>query len=154
MAAAALRGLNDVVLEAHRSKIIRHQIAQFELADTISRCEVSAALVRRAVALGDADDRDAELFAAASRVFARQAFQSVIAVAQLVAGGFCEAGDADAASLSSGMVHVIADRLSDLSHRLDALGSLGEKAEPPLARADHVARPGRNKVTVKSRDFH
>ena len=128
VAAAALRGLNDVVLEAHRSKIIRHQIAQFELADTISRCEVAAAMVRRAVALGDADDRDAELFAAASRVFARQAFHSVLAVAQLVAGGFCDVGDTDAASHSNELVHAIADRLPAvaLTGLWSDLGRVGE----------------------------
>ena len=128
VAAAALRGLNDVMLEAHRTKVIRHQIAQFELADTISRCEVAGALVRRAVVLAEAGDRDAELFAAASRVFARQAFQSVLRVAQLVAGGFCEAGDADAANLGNELAHTIADRLPSvaLTGLWSDLGRVGE----------------------------
>ncbi|MDD5718571.1 MAG: acyl-CoA dehydrogenase family protein, partial [Candidatus Krumholzibacteria bacterium] len=37
LAAAALRGLNTIILDAHETKNVRHQIVQFDLADAISR---------------------------------------------------------------------------------------------------------------------
>ncbi len=55
------------------------------------------------------------------------------------------------------VIHVVTRRLADLSHRLDSLSTLGEEAKPPVARADEVLRPGRDprdKVTIRSRDFH
>jgi alkylation response protein AidB-like acyl-CoA dehydrogenase len=111
MAAAALRGLCDVILDAHQSKTIRHQIAQFLLADVMCRCEVSGAMVRKAVAMGEAGDTDASLFAAASRVFARRAMNAVLEAAHLVAAGFAEAGDADAVLHGCELTQAIADRL-------------------------------------------
>ncbi len=111
IAAAALRGIGDVVLDAHQSKIIRHQIAQFELADAMCRCEVAGAMARKAVTLAEAGDDDAELFAAGSRVFARRAVQSVLEVAQMVAAGFAEPGDTAAVEHGCNISQTIADRV-------------------------------------------
>jgi alkylation response protein AidB-like acyl-CoA dehydrogenase len=111
VAAAALRGINDVVLDAHQSKTIRHQIAQFELADVMCRCEVAGAMARKAVRLTEAGDGDAPLFAAASRVFARQAAQSALDAAHLVAAGFAEPGDTGAVAHGCKVAQTIADRL-------------------------------------------
>jgi error-prone DNA polymerase len=49
------------------------------------------------------------------------------------------------------VIHVVAERLVDLSAELDTLGALGPTAEPPLARADEVRR---GNYLPKSRDFH
>jgi error-prone DNA polymerase len=59
------------------------------------------------------------------------------------------------------VIHVVAERLVDLSAELDGLATLGPEAQPPLARADEVRRgqhPGvrqpRGGYMPKSRDFH
>jgi len=68
------------------------------------------------------------------------------------------------------VIHVIADRLVDLSHHLRTLADSAEEVASPLARADEVKRPGgdaREKVAARaanmrnvrdpafpSRDFH
>ncbi len=63
------------------------------------------------------------------------------------------------------VIHVIADRLVDLSHHLRTLGDSEDAAAAPLARADEVKRPGRDardKAAARaardpafpSRDFH
>ena len=94
LAAAALRGLNLLINEAHEMKIVRQQIAQFTLADVVCRCEVAASLARKAAqAAGGATTADAPLLAAASRVFARQAILAVADLARLIGCGFAEAGD-------------------------------------------------------------
>jgi alkylation response protein AidB-like acyl-CoA dehydrogenase len=128
IAAAALRGLGDLVLDAHQSKIIRHQIAQFELADVICRCEIAGAMVRKAVGLAEAGHADAPLFAAASRVFARKAFASVLDAVHLVAAGFAEAGDAAAVAHGCDVAQTIADRLppAALSGLWTDLSQVGE----------------------------
>jgi len=53
------------------------------------------------------------------------------------------------------VVHVVADRLMDLSFLLGELAR-GEILNPPLARADEVRRPGRDAraLPYRSRDFH
>lgn len=94
LAAAALRGLNLLINEAHEVKIVRQQIAQFTLADVVCRCEVAASLARKAAqAAGGVTAADAPLLAAASRVFARQAILAVADLARLIGCGFAEAGD-------------------------------------------------------------
>ncbi len=109
--AAALRGLNDVVLDAHRSKTIRHQIAQFELADAMCRCEVGAALVHKAVRMSVEQPANAPVCAAAARAFARQAMQAVLDAAHLITRGFAEPGDSGATSHGSELAQTLADRL-------------------------------------------
>src|SRR5579871_5455590 len=53
------------------------------------------------------------------------------------------------------VVHVVADRLMDLSFLLSELAR-GEILNPPLARADEVRRPGQDAraLPYRSRDFH
>ncbi|MEX0809634.1 MAG: error-prone DNA polymerase [Dongiaceae bacterium] len=51
------------------------------------------------------------------------------------------------------VIHVIADRLIDLSSDLVALAAGGPVLPPALARADEVVRPGRE-PDYRSRDFH
>lgn len=125
--AAALRGLNDIMLEAHRSKMIRHQFLQFELADTISRCEVGSSLARKAVRLAVADDRDAPLFAAMARAFAKQAFAAVRNAVSPVVTGFADQGDTEAAARADALVEKIAERIPSaaLVGRLADLSAVG-----------------------------
>ena len=55
------------------------------------------------------------------------------------------------------VIHVVARRLIDLSHRLDALGSLDASTGAPLAHAGEAMRPDRgvrSQVRIRSRDFH
>jgi alkylation response protein AidB-like acyl-CoA dehydrogenase len=93
LAAAALRGLGEVILAAHESKLIRQQIAQFALADVVCRAEVAASLAGKAARAAAALTRDAGPLAAASRAFARQAVQAVAGLGHLVASGFAVPGD-------------------------------------------------------------
>ncbi len=98
LAAAALRGVNLAILDAHETKTVRQQLAQFALADVICRAEVAAALSARAAERRAAGAPDADLLAAAGRVFGRQAVLAVRDLAFLVASGFAPAGDAEAAA--------------------------------------------------------
>jgi error-prone DNA polymerase len=56
----------------------------------------------------------------------------------------------------SGVRHVVAERLFDLSHLLVGLAASSVPLPAPLARADEVQRPGsdRRLGDYRSRDFH
>lgn len=108
LVAAALRGLNAVILDAHETKTIRQQFAQFTLADVISRCEVAAAMAARAAAARTEQAADADLLGAASRVFARQAVRAVTELAHLIAGGFAAVDDAEAAARAAALAASVA----------------------------------------------
>jgi alkylation response protein AidB-like acyl-CoA dehydrogenase len=112
LAAAALRGLRDVVLDAHRSKTVRHQIAQFALADVMCRAEVAASFARKAARLTAGSDPEAPLYAPMARVFARQAMQAVLDAAHQVTGGFAERGDVEAARIGCDLAERIAGRMA------------------------------------------
>jgi len=51
------------------------------------------------------------------------------------------------------VLHILADRLTDLTADLAGLASTGPAMPPALARADEVKRPGRD-PEYRSRDFH
>jgi error-prone DNA polymerase len=54
------------------------------------------------------------------------------------------------------VIHVVADRLVDMSFLLGELAAGSPSPPAPLARADEVARPGHDPRVVgyRSRDFH
>jgi len=54
------------------------------------------------------------------------------------------------------VVHIVADRLMDLSFLLGELARGEALLNPPLARADEVRRPGHDarELPYRSRDFH
>ncbi|WP_119420240.1 error-prone DNA polymerase [Desertibaculum subflavum] len=54
------------------------------------------------------------------------------------------------------VVHVIAERLDDLSRHLDRLTTIDSPFEPPLTRADHIRHPGTDArgAMPKGRNFH
>ncbi len=128
LAAVALRGVRDLVLEAHATKVVRHQLVQFTLADVITRCEVASALARKAARLVSAGDAEATMFAAMSRVFGRQAIEEVMGVAHLVTAGFAESGDVTAAGRGCELAQKIGARASDgaLTGRWTDLALVGE----------------------------
>lgn len=128
LAAAALRGVGDVVMTAHRTRAIRHQIAQFELADAMSRAEVAASLAGKAARLAAADHAEAPVYAAMGRAFARVTLDRVVAVAQDVVGGFAEPGDAAAYASGRELAEAIASRVPDAARvgRWTDLAAVGE----------------------------
>ena len=93
LVAAAVRGLNDVVMHMHAAKLTRNQIVMFTFADMMTVCEVSAAFAHKAARLDAAGDPAAEVFAAMSRVFARKAVRMVSHGAELCAGGWTDPAD-------------------------------------------------------------
>jgi alkylation response protein AidB-like acyl-CoA dehydrogenase len=130
LAAAALRGLGEVILAAHESKLIRQQIAQFALADVVCRAEVATSLAGKAARAAATSARDAGPLAAASRAFARQAVQAVAGLGHLVASGFAAPGDPAAAAAGDALaarllgrapVGALAGYWSDLAEVGDAL---------------------------------
>jgi hypothetical protein len=82
----------------------------FTLADLVTRCEVAAALARKAARLRTESDRQAELFAAMSRVFSRQAAGAVGEAARLLASGFAPVGDGQQAAAAGALTEKIAER--------------------------------------------
>ncbi len=110
LAAAALRGLNDVILAGHAAKITRHQLALFRLADLMARCEVAGACARKAASLAAEGSALADMHAAASRVFARQAVQAVVLGAVSLVPGFVEDGGAEAVAAGAQLAAKITAR--------------------------------------------
>jgi alkylation response protein AidB-like acyl-CoA dehydrogenase len=128
LAAAALRGVCDVIRAAHVRKATRHQIVMFTLADATTHAEVAAAMARRAADLLAAAAPDATLMAAASRVFARQAMQQVTRAAHLVCDGFGELGDTHAAAAGEALAAAVRGRCdpADLAGMWTDLVAVGE----------------------------
>jgi alkylation response protein AidB-like acyl-CoA dehydrogenase len=93
MAAAAVRGLNDVIMHMHRARLTRNQIVMFTLADMMTVCEVAAAFALKAARLVEQGDPAADVFAAMSRVSARKAVRMVSGGADICAGGWSADGD-------------------------------------------------------------
>jgi alkylation response protein AidB-like acyl-CoA dehydrogenase len=112
LAAGALQGLTDVIMHVHAERQTRNQIVMFTLADLVTRCEVAAALARKAARLRTEGDRQAELFAAMSRVFSRQAAGAVGEAARLLASGFAPVGDGQHAAAAGALTEKIAERFA------------------------------------------
>jgi len=74
--AAAIRLLNDIILEARGSKVTRSQYVTFLMADMMTWCEVGAALCKKAADYkGKA--RSPEFMKATARLFAREVAEKV-----------------------------------------------------------------------------
>jgi len=93
MVAAAVRGLNDVILHMHRAKLTKNQIVMFTLADMMTVCEVAAAFSRKAARLQEQGDAEADVFTAMSRAFARKAVRMVAEGTERCAGGWATQED-------------------------------------------------------------
>jgi alkylation response protein AidB-like acyl-CoA dehydrogenase len=110
MVAAALRGLNDVVLHMHGAKLTRNQIVMFTLADMMTVCEVAEAFAAKAARLAGDGDPAAGVFCAMSRVFARKAVRMVSNGAVLCAGGWTAAEDEQALAKGAGLLAGVEER--------------------------------------------
>jgi alkylation response protein AidB-like acyl-CoA dehydrogenase len=95
LVAAAVRGLNDVILHMHRAKLTKNQIVMFTFADMMTVCEVAAAFSRKAAALQEQGDAEADVFSAMSRAFARKAVRMVAEGTEKCAGGWANQEDQD-----------------------------------------------------------
>ncbi len=68
----AARLLNETIMKAHDSGLIRQQHILFTLADMMTHVEVGASLARKAVRLSRAGDSEAEKIRLMSRIFAEE----------------------------------------------------------------------------------
>ncbi len=93
--AAAVRGLNSVVLHLHKSRLTRNQIIMFAMADMMTICEVAAAFSNKAARLAEEGHTQATHFSNMSRVFARKAASEVLNSGQRCLGGFTSEDDED-----------------------------------------------------------
>ncbi|MBU8871941.1 MAG: acyl-CoA dehydrogenase family protein [Gemmatimonadales bacterium] len=93
LVAASIRGLNDIIRFMHVSRLTRHQIVMFTLADMITVCEVATAFCDKAASLLIEGDSDGEFQAAMSRVLARKAARSVRDGSRRCLEGFAADGD-------------------------------------------------------------
>lgn len=93
LAAAAIRGLNEVVLHMHQARLTRNQIVMFTFADMMTICEVAAAFSAKAARIATEGGAEADVMGAMSRVFARKAARTVTTGVDLCAGGWTDGGD-------------------------------------------------------------
>ncbi len=119
LVAAALRGLGETILYCHQKKLTRHQIAMFAIADMATHAEVAAEFALKAGRLGEADDREATLYATMSRVFARRALQCIRTSGKLCATGFLAPGDDDDREASQSLVRAL-----EGDHAMEAMDGL------------------------------
>ncbi|MCB1183027.1 acyl-CoA dehydrogenase family protein [bacterium] len=112
LVAAAMRGLNDVVLHMHKARETRHQIVMFQFADMMTACEVGAAFAAKAARLAEAGDPAAATTAAMSRVFARKVARMVGEGAARCACGLLDGADAAALSAGGDLVAAVSARFA------------------------------------------
>jgi len=111
MVAAALAGLNDVILHMHAARLTRNQIVMFTFADMMTVCEVAAAMSRKACRLAAEGDAQAVHFADMSRVMARKAVSQVVEGARRCAGGLADADDSEALENGRKLLATVEGRL-------------------------------------------
>ena len=73
----AARALNDTIMLVHDNKLTRKQHIMFALSDMMTHVEVGASMARKAKALVEAGDPEAEKIKAMSRIFANETAQVV-----------------------------------------------------------------------------
>jgi alkylation response protein AidB-like acyl-CoA dehydrogenase len=73
--ALAARALNHLISTADTNRLTRQQILMFDLADLMAHVEIGAAVARKAAALADAGDVNAERAALTARIFAYEVCQ-------------------------------------------------------------------------------
>jgi len=102
LVAAALRNLNDTISFCHGTKLTRHQIVMFTLADMVTRAEVAVALCRQTAA--KAQDPAG---AATSRIFAQKTLTENCLAARLAATGFGANQDLAAGTAASELLEQV-----------------------------------------------
>jgi alkylation response protein AidB-like acyl-CoA dehydrogenase len=73
----AARALNDTIMLVHDNKLTRKQDVMFALSNMMTHVEVGASMARKAKALVEAGDPEAEKIKAMSRIFANETAQVV-----------------------------------------------------------------------------
>ena len=112
LVAAALRSLNATILFCHQTKLTRHQMVMFTLADMITQAEVAVTLCHKAAG-SQADD--AGVWAATSRIFARKTLTENRSAARLCVTGFVSADDTSAIAAANGLLEKVEGLLKDPS---------------------------------------
>ena len=79
--------LNDTIMRVHENRLTRQQHVMFSLADMMTHVEVGASMARKAVALSQTGDPEAEKIKAMSRIFADEVAQLVVRNAQKILMG-------------------------------------------------------------------
>ncbi|MFC1868735.1 acyl-CoA dehydrogenase family protein [Thermodesulfobacteriota bacterium] len=74
--AAAIRLLNEIILNARKNKLTKSQYVMFLLADMMTWCEVGEALCKKAAAY-EGTERSSEYMKAAARLFVREVAEKV-----------------------------------------------------------------------------
>ncbi len=69
--------LNETIMRVHDNRLTRQQYVMFTLADMMTHVEVGASLARKAVALTEAGDPEAEKIKLMSRIFADEVAQLI-----------------------------------------------------------------------------
>jgi len=69
--------LNETIMRVHDNRLTRQQYVMFTLADMMTHVEVGASLARKAVALTEAGDPEAEKIKVVSRIFADEVAQLI-----------------------------------------------------------------------------
>ncbi len=69
--------LNETIMQVHDNRLTRQQYVMFNLADMMTHVEVGASLARKAVALTEAGDPEAEKIKVMSRIFADEVAQLI-----------------------------------------------------------------------------
>ena len=107
LTAAALRGVNQVVLALHKARQTRNQMVMFAMADMMTIAEIAAALATKAGRLAAEGDSQAGTFAAMSRAFARKAQGEILAGARRALLGFGAATDEDAVTTAREVMGIL-----------------------------------------------
>jgi len=76
--------LNDTIMRVHDNRLTRRQYVMFTLADMMTHVEVGASFARKAAALAEGGDPEAEKIKAMSRIFADEVAQLVVRGAQKI----------------------------------------------------------------------
>ncbi len=110
MIAAATRGLNEVILHAHRARQTRNQIVMFVFADMMTACEVGAAFCAKAARLAAGAEAGADFESTMSRAFARKVVRMVSDGARRCAEGLLDGTDTEALASADDLVRGVEAR--------------------------------------------
>ena len=110
MVAAAITGLNEVILHMHKARQTLNQIVMFTFADMMTAAEVGAAFCAKAARLNAMGDPESAFMMAMSRVFARKVVGIVSEGSRRCATGLLDGSDAEALQAAETLVKGIEAR--------------------------------------------
>jgi alkylation response protein AidB-like acyl-CoA dehydrogenase len=121
--------LNDTIMRVHDNRLTRQQHVMFTLADMMTHVEVGASFARKAAALAQAGDPEAEKIKAMSRIFADEVAQLVLRGAQKIMFG-CGVFDQNTAAefMDTAALNAFIGSAQNVIHDMDlAAGKLFER---------------------------